>query len=58
MAEVVNLRLARKAKTRVEASQSAQANRAKHGRTKAERERAKADVERAARELGGKQLEP
>ena len=58
MAEIVNLRLARKAKARAEASQSAEVNRASHGRTKAERERTKAEAERAARDLSGKLLEP
>ena len=56
MAEVVNLRLARKAKLRAESDKSAAANRAKHGRTKAERERIKAEAERTARDLEGKKL--
>lgn len=58
MAEVINLRLARKAKARAEADKQADANRAKHGRTKAERAHAKAEADRAARELDGKRLEP
>ena len=39
MAEIVNLNRARKAKARAEAEATAAANRAKHGRTAAERER-------------------
>ena len=57
MAEIINLRLARKAKARAEADKTAATNRVKHGQTKAERQRAKADAERAARELEGKKLE-
>lgn len=38
MAEIVNLRQARKAKARAEKDQAAEANRAKFGRTKAERD--------------------
>jgi hypothetical protein len=37
MAEIVNLRLARKARARTEAEGKAAANRAAHGQTKAER---------------------
>lgn len=43
MAEVINLRQARKAKRRSEAERQAQANRAKHGRTTAEKRRAEAE---------------
>jgi len=39
MAEIVNLKCARKAKARAEAEATAAANRAKHGRTTTERER-------------------
>ena len=56
MAEVVNLRLARKAKVRANADAAAATNRAKHGRTKADKARVKADAERAARDLEGKKL--
>ena len=38
MAEIINLRSARKAKARAEARAGAAENRAKHGRSKAERE--------------------
>lgn len=37
MGDVINLRQARKAKQRADHERSAEANRAKHGRTKAER---------------------
>ncbi|SFR79873.1 DUF4169 family protein [Sphingomonas jatrophae] len=37
MAEIINLRTARKAKQRIEAKTVAAENRAKHGRTKAEK---------------------
>lgn len=49
MAEIINLRRARKARDRVAAAKVAEANRAKFGRTKAEREaeaQARARVER------------
>jgi hypothetical protein len=48
MAEIVNLNRVRKARAKVEAGKRAEANRAKFGRTKAERE-AKA-VEQARRD--------
>lgn len=53
MAEIVNLRLARKAKKRVAAAQQAQANRAQHGRTRAERKAQQQEADRAARLLDG-----
>lgn len=37
MAEIVNLRLARKRKSRAEAEKQAEANRIQHGRTKSEK---------------------
>jgi len=58
MAEVVNLNRARKAKARGEAQAIAAANRIAHGRTKAEKQAAKADAERRARELDGARREP
>jgi hypothetical protein len=49
MAEIVNLNRARKATARMEEAATAAANRAKHGRTAAERERAgKAEARRRA----------
>ena len=53
MAEVINLRQARKAKTRTAAQQQAASNRAKHGVGKAERARLRGEAERAARLLDG-----
>lgn len=59
MGEVVNLRMARKAKARVAHDTEAQANRAKFGRTKAEKARDLLNKERNARLLdGAKRDEP
>jgi hypothetical protein len=57
MAEVINLRLARKAKARQQAAQQAQANRARHGQTKAERTAQRLDTARAERQLDGARRE-
>ena len=57
MADVINLRLARKAKARAEAEKAAATNRAQHGRTKADKAHSKAEAERASRELDSKRLE-
>ncbi|MFN3576996.1 MAG: DUF4169 family protein [Tabrizicola sp.] len=51
MGEIVNLRTARKQAARKSARSLADANAARHGRTKAERELAKARAEKAARDL-------
>jgi len=51
--EVVNLRLARKAAARRTKEAEAQANRAAHGRTRAERTASRAEADRAARLLDG-----
>ena len=53
MADIVNLRKARKAKTRAEADATAQANRIKHGRTKAEKDNAAANELKAQRKHEG-----
>ena len=53
MAEIVNLRMARKARDRAKAEQQAAENRAKFGRTKAVKQKERAEAERAARELEG-----
>jgi hypothetical protein len=58
MAEIVNLNRARKAKARDEAHTTAAANRAAFGRTKAEKQAAKIEAERHARELDGAKREP
>jgi Domain of unknown function (DUF4169) len=53
LGEVVNLRRFRKAKERAEAQERAQANRAKHGRTKAERRETTTRETLADRKLEG-----
>jgi hypothetical protein len=53
MADVVNLRRARKAKARAEAGAQAAANRVTHGRSKAEKKLAQAEKETAERKLDG-----
>jgi hypothetical protein len=58
MVEIVNLNRARKAKARGEAQATAAANRIAHGRTKAEKQAAKADAGRRARDLDGAKREP
>lgn len=51
MAEIINLRTAKKQATRKAARSAANANAAKHGRTKAEREFEKARAEKAAKAI-------
>lgn len=58
MGEIVNLRIARKRKARTDAAVQADANRAKHGRSKAQKD---ADASEAARRdalLDGAKREP
>lgn len=57
MAEIVNLRLARKARDRRNAEQQASENRAKFGRTKAEKAKQKAEAGREASKLEGLRLD-
>jgi hypothetical protein len=57
MAEIVNLRLARKAKKRAETEQQAAANRAKHGESKGEKLRRRQEAERLARHVEGARRE-
>jgi hypothetical protein len=57
MGEVVNLRAARKAKVRAEAQTTAAANRAKFGRTKAERLTEEQDAARRDALLDGARRE-
>lgn len=57
MAEIVNLRLARKARARSVAERAAEANRARFGRGKAEKQRQQLDSERATRQLDGARRE-
>lgn len=58
MGEVVNLRRARKAKSRSDAEVAAAANRLRFGRTQAEREVEALEAGRAARLLDGARREP
>lgn len=58
MAEIINLRQARKAHKRRQAETAASANRAKFGQTKAQRSVQAAESERAARLLDGARREP
>ncbi len=53
MAEIINLRLARKARTRTADKAQAQANRARHGLTKGERLAAEAETARIERIVDG-----
>jgi len=53
MADIVNLKRARKAKARAEAAAQADANRISHGRTKVERKLAKAEADAATKKLDG-----
>ncbi|AXB77623.1 DUF4169 family protein [Novosphingobium sp. P6W] len=57
MAEIINLRMARKARDRAEDKAQAQANRAKHGQTKGERIVAKAEIARIDRIVDGARIE-
>ena len=56
MAEIINLRIARKARKRSDAEKQADANRAKFGRTKAERTVQRLDDARDRRTLDGAKL--
>jgi hypothetical protein len=58
MAELINLNRARKAKARAGKEAAADANRVKHGRTKAEKAAARLEVERAARKLDDSRRDP
>ncbi len=57
MAEIVNLKRVRKAKARGEKERAADANRAKHGVPKAERDLAKARAEKDAATADAHKLE-
>jgi hypothetical protein len=57
MAEIVNLRRARKAKGRTEKDRAADANRVKHGVAKPARDLAKARADKAARDLEANRLD-
>ena len=58
MAEIVNLRRARKDKERRARDAEADANRRRFGRTKAEKALDRDEQGRARREIDGKKLEP
>jgi hypothetical protein len=57
MADVINLRLARKARARRSADALAAENRARHGQSRAERTANAAAAARAARDLAAKRRE-
>ena len=58
MAEIINLRRARKARGRADKAAQAQANRAAHGRTKADRLLAQAQAAKSASILDGARRDP
>jgi hypothetical protein len=58
MAEIINLNKARKAKARAAAVDNANTNRAKFGRTKAEKRRDAAEQARSARTLDDSKRDP
>ncbi len=51
MAEIVNLRMARKRKTRADAEKQAEANRLQHGRSKSEKQLTKAEKALQGRQI-------
>lgn len=57
MAEIVNLNKFRKQRERDTARRTADENRVTHGRTKAERNKVRAEAEKAAKDLDGKQID-
>lgn len=57
MGEIINLRMARKAKARAADKAEAQANRARHGRTRAERQATEAEIVRFTRTIEGARRE-
>ncbi len=57
MAEIVNLRRARKGKARAEKEARAADNRVRFGRTKAEKQQAAAERARTGKALDGKKLD-
>jgi len=58
MADIVNLRQARKRKQRAEHAQQGAENRAKFGRTKGDKQRATAEAQRTRRTLDQAKLTP
>jgi hypothetical protein len=57
MAEIINLRLARKARKRAAETSQAQANRALHGATKSEQRLRQDDADRLSRIVDGARLD-
>ncbi len=57
MAEIVNLRMARKARARADAGARADEARARHGQTKGQRTASKAEAARLDRTLDGSRRE-
>lgn len=57
VAEIVNLRTARKSRARAERESEAAANRRRFGRTKAEKAADKDQAERSGRSFAGKRLD-
>lgn len=53
MAEIINLRMARKARKRDEAERQAASNRSRHGQTKGERLRQEQEAALRAKQLDG-----
>jgi hypothetical protein len=58
MADIVNLRMARKHKARADKERVAEQNRALHGRSTVERERDRQGAERAEKFIDGHRLSP
>lgn len=58
MAEVINLRLARKARARADKASQAAANRVAYGESKAAKDARKVEAERTARHIDGHLREP
>ncbi len=57
MAEIINLRQARKNKARTQKSEKAAENRTKFGRNKLEKQKALQSIRRAKKDLDGKKIE-
>ncbi|TPK70851.1 DUF4169 family protein [Mesorhizobium sp. B2-4-15] len=58
MADIVNLRQARKQKTREDKARVAEQNRALHGRSKADRQRDRLTADKAEKFIAGHRLDP
>ncbi|MGB3537250.1 MAG: DUF4169 family protein [Mesorhizobium sp.] len=58
MADIVNLRMARKHKARADKERVAEQNRALHGRSRIERERDRQEVEKAEKFIDGHRRSP